>query len=88
MNQNLFQNLFLDFIYLFFERGSEGEREGEKRLCVVAFHIPLTLTGDPARNPGMCPRLGVEPATLWFTGQLSIRRATPARKILSDQKTF
>ena len=31
----------------------EGEREGEKHQCVVASHI--SLTGDLARNPGMCP---------------------------------
>ena len=40
------------FIYLL-ERGREGEREGEKHQCVVASHV--APTGDPARNPGMCP---------------------------------
>ena len=25
----------------------------------------------PARIPGMCPRLGIQPATLWFTGWYS-----------------
>ena len=44
---------FLDFIYLFLERGREGEREGEKHQCVVASHMPHT--GDLACNPGMCP---------------------------------
>ena len=43
---------FKDFIYLFLERGWEGEREGEKNQCVVAFHTPPT--GDLAHNPGMC----------------------------------
>ena len=33
--------------------GMEGEREGEKQQCVVAFRSPPT--GDLARNPGMCP---------------------------------
>ena len=28
-------------------------------------------TGDLAHSPGMCPRLGIEPATLQFTGQHS-----------------
>ena len=42
-----------DFIYLFLERGREGEREGEKHQCVFASHMPPT--GDLARNPGMCP---------------------------------
>ena len=45
--------LFKYFIYLFLERGREGEREGEKHQCVVASCTPTT--GDPARNPGMCP---------------------------------
>ena len=42
-----------DFIYLFLERGREGERKGVKHRCVVACHAPAT--GDLAHNPGMCP---------------------------------
>ena len=42
-----------EFIYLFLERGREGEREGEKHQCVVASHAPAI--GDLDRNPGMCP---------------------------------
>ena len=41
------------FIYLFSERGREGEREGEKHQCVVASHA--LHTGDLASNQGMCP---------------------------------
>ena len=41
------------FIYLFLERGMEGEREGEKYQCVVAFCVPRT--SDMAHNPGMYP---------------------------------
>ena len=37
---------FRDFIYLFLERGREGERKGEKHQCVVASRAPPT--GDPA----------------------------------------
>ena len=44
---------FKDFIYLFLERGREGEREGEKHQCVAASHAPRI--GDLAYNPGMCP---------------------------------
>ena len=44
------------FIYLFLERGREGER-GEKHQCVVASHMPPT--GDLAPNPGVCPRMGM-----------------------------
>ena len=41
------------YLLIFRERGTEGDREGEKHQCVVAFHTPPT--GDLARNPGMCP---------------------------------
>ena len=57
------------FIYLFLERGRDREK-GEKHQCMVAYGVPPT--GDLAHNPGMCPRLGVEPVTLWFAGQCSI----------------
>ena len=42
---------FKDFIY--FQRGREGETEGEKHQCVVASHAPPT--GDLAHNPAVCP---------------------------------
>ena len=35
-------------LYLFLERGREGEREGEKHQCVVASHAPPT--GDLGCN--------------------------------------
>ena len=41
------------YVFIFRERGREGEREGEKQQCVVASHTPAT--GDLAFNPGMCP---------------------------------
>ena len=56
--------------YLFREGGREGEREGEKHQCVVAPIRPPI--GDLAHNPDMCPRLGIELVTLWFSGQHSI----------------
>ena len=43
---------FLKTLFIFRERGREGEREGEKYHCVVSSHM---LTGDPACNPGMYP---------------------------------
>ena len=46
-------SFFLFYLFIFRERGREGEREGEKDQCVVAFHVPPT--GDLACNPGMCP---------------------------------
>ena len=48
-----FFSFFKDFIYLFLERGREGEREEEKYQCVLASHV--APTGDLAHNPGMCP---------------------------------
>ena len=51
----IFLSLFFLRLYLFIfrQRGREGEREGEKYQCVVASHIPPT--GDLAHKPGMCP---------------------------------
>ena len=41
------------YLFIFEQRGKEGEREGEKHQCVVASgKIP---SRDLARNPGMCP---------------------------------
>ena len=44
-----------DFIYLFIfrERGREGERGGEKHQCVVGSSTPPAR--DMAHNLGMCP---------------------------------
>ena len=66
--------IFKDFMYLFLERGVEEEREGEKHQCAVASHSPLT--GVQACNLDMCPRLGIEPAKLWFAGWHSIQNYT------------
>ena len=41
------------YLFIFRQKGREGEREGEKHQCVVASYVPPT--GDLARNPGMCP---------------------------------
>ena len=46
--------LFLKDLFIFRERGKEGEREGEKHQCVVASHAPPLPTGNLAQNPGMC----------------------------------
>ena len=65
------------YLFIFRERGREGEREGQKHHCVVASRAPPTMDG--ACNPARCPRLGLEPATPWFTGWHSIHWATAAR---------
>ena len=41
------------YLFVFRERGREGERKGEKHQCVVASCV--TLTGDLAHHPGICP---------------------------------
>ena len=41
------------YLFIFGQRGREGEREGEKHQCVVAFRVPPT--GDLAWNQHMCP---------------------------------
>ena len=61
----LFYFKFL-FIFYFLEKGRKRER-GEKHQC--ASRVPPN--GDLAHNPGMCPRLGIEPVMLWFAGQHS-----------------
>ena len=40
-------------LFIFRERGREGEREGEKHQCVVA--SCALSTGDLACNQGVCP---------------------------------
>ena len=67
-NHTMFFKRF--YLFIFRERGREGEREGEKHQCVVASHV--APTGNLVHNPGMCLRLGIEPVTLVFAGQHSI----------------
>ena len=50
----VFKSFFKRFyLFIFREKGREGEREGEKHQCVVG--SPVSPTGDLACNPGMCP---------------------------------
>ena len=39
-SQVLYAHLFFKRLYLFLQRGREGEREGEKHQCVFASQIP------------------------------------------------
>ena len=41
------------YLFIFREKGKEGETEEEKHQCVVASPVPPA--GDLAHNPGMCP---------------------------------
>ena len=45
--------ILFKILFIFRERGREGEKEGEKHPCVVAPH--LLPSGDLAHNPGLCP---------------------------------
>ena len=67
-------------VFIFTQRGREGEREEEKHQHMVASHAPPT--GDLGHNPDMCPRLGIKPAILWFAkaGALSIETQEPGLK--------
>ena len=40
------------YLFIFRERGREGEREGEKHQCVV---VSCAHTGNLDSNPGTCP---------------------------------
>ena len=52
-NCGFFLFVFRFYLFIFREKGREGEREGEKHQCVVASHV--APTGNLAYNPGMCP---------------------------------
>ena len=45
--------ILLKILFIFRERGKEGEREEGKHRCVVASRTPPAE--DLACNPGMCP---------------------------------
>ena len=80
--QFLFLMSFLNTLFIF----REGKGRKKKHQCVVASCIPHT--GDLAHNPGMCPRLGIELAALWFAGLHSIRWAILARAVFNFFKRF
>ena len=54
--------MFKDFIYVFLEAGEVKDKERERSINVW---LPLL-------HPWNVPQLGIEPATLWFTGWHSI----------------
>ena len=75
--KNSFVFLKRFYLFIFRQRGRKRER---KYQCMVASCAPPT--GDLAHNPGVYSRMGMELATLWFTGWLLIHWATPARTLL------
>ena len=52
------------YLFMFRDRGREGERKGEKHPCVVASHVPVTqacaLTGNRTGDP-LLRSLGLNP---------------------------
>ena len=68
---------FKDLIYLFLDRGKGRDKERGRNL-----NMWLSLT-YPNYRPGPKPRhvhwLGIEPVTLWCTGQCSIHWSTLVR---------
>ena len=66
------------YLFIFRKMG----REGEKHWCVRDTSTGC-LSHTPNQGPGLQPRhvhwLGIEPATLWFSGWCSIHWVTPAR---------
>ena len=58
------------FIYLFLERGEGRDKEKERNINVW---LPLTCPQLGASGqPKHMPRLGIEPAALWFAGWHSV----------------
>ena len=67
---------FKDFLFIFREKGREGERNGEKHWLVAPRRPP---TGDPSSNPNMCPDQELNQWPLWSMGQCPTYWATPVR---------
>ena len=75
----IFYLFFTFYLIIFFRERKEGRKRGrETSMCGCFSHIP-NWGRDP--QPRHVPWLGIEPATLWFTGQHSIHWATPARAL-------
>ena len=68
-----------DFIYLFLDRGEGREKEMERNIN-VCLSLMYLLLGPGLQPSARCPEW--ESVTLWFSGQHSTHRATPARAIL------
>ena len=62
------------YLFIFRQKGREGERKGEKHQWVVASHVP-SPTGDLAHNPGVCP--GWESNQRPFGSQVGAQYAKP-----------
>ena len=82
-NSSLPNGFFLRFyLFIFRQKGKDGEREGEKYQRVVTSHAPPNW--GPGSQSRHVPWLGIEPATLWFAGGCASHWATPARALSND----
>ena len=65
---------FIDFfkkaLFIFRERKGGRKRGRETSMCGCLSHAPYW---GPGPQPRHVPWLGIEPATLWFTGRCSVR---------------
>ena len=77
----LFFSFFKKRFYLFIFREGKGRRKRgrETSMCGCLSYTPYW---GPGPQPRHVPWLGIELATLWFTGPHSIHWATPARAYL------
>ena len=69
---------FLNCTYFSLDRGEGREKGRETSMCDC---LSCTPYWRPGLQPSHVPWVGIEPATLWFTGWHSIHWATPARAI-------
>ena len=68
---------FFKILFIYFREGKGGRTRGrETSMCSCLSCAPCW---GPGLQPRHVPRLGIELAMLWFTGQHSIHWATPAR---------
>ena len=74
-------NVLKDFTYLHFQREGNGGRK-RKRETSMCSCLLYTLYWRPGWQPRHVPWLGIEPATLWFSGWHWTHRSIPARAML------
>ena len=80
-----FFSFFKILLGLFLERGEGREKDRERNINMwLPLPHPQLGTWPTTRH---VPWLGIELATLWFTGQHSVHWATPARAQYSFLKT-
>ena len=79
----IFIFIFLKILFIFTQKGREEERERNINVWLPLSH---SLLEGLVHNPGMCPRLGIEPVTLWFTGQHSTTEPHQSGPLLDLKK--